>query len=189
MHNPHRQHTKGAPLTTSHLLLRLLDLTLLGVHGSLVIFNASGWAWKRTRRLHLWTASATVASWFGLGAAFGWGYCPLTDWHWRIKAALGETGLPASWVKYYLDRLTGMSWDPTVVDAVVGTTGAVALALAVALAARDRIVGQVPAPRPATPPRTSERLGRSGLRRNAGIGKVQARRAVPTAPTSDTEEE
>lgn len=155
-------------MTTGHLSLRLLDWALLGLHGSLLIFNATGWTWKRTRRLHLATISATVASWFGLGALYGWGYCPLTDWHWRVKRALGETGLPASWVKYYLDRITGATWDPSVVDAAVGGTGAAALALAVTLALRDRA---------------------QGLRPRAGRGKVQGRRANGPASTSATEDE
>ena len=32
----------------------------------------------------------------GLGAVYGWGYCPCTDWHWDVKRRLGETGLPRS---------------------------------------------------------------------------------------------
>ena len=165
-------------LTTGHFLLRLSDLALLCIHGALLIFNATGWAWKRTRRLHLATISATVASWFGLGALYGWGYCPLTDWHWRVKRALGETGLPASWVKYYLDRVAGVAWDPVVVDAVVGATGAAALALAASLALRDRLAGRAAGPRDT-----------QGLRPRAGCGKVQGRQAAGAATTSATEDE
>lgn len=125
-------------LVTSDAFHRAADVVLLVVHGSLVIFNVCGWAWRRTRRLHLCALAATVASWFGLGLVYGRGYCPLTDWHWRVKRALGETGLPASWMKYYLDRLTGLAWDPAVVDALVVAAAAIALGLSACLAYRDR---------------------------------------------------
>ena len=44
------------------------------------------------------------------------GYCPSTDWHWQIKEAMGETGLPNSFIKYYMDRLTGKDWDPDLLE-------------------------------------------------------------------------
>ncbi len=97
-----------------------------------------GWTWRRTRRLHLFTIGATLLSWFGLGAVYGWGYCPLTDWHWNVKRALGETVLPASWVKYYLDRLTGLDWSAAVVDRLVIGSAVAALTLSALLNARDR---------------------------------------------------
>ncbi len=116
---------------------RLLDLLLFGFHAALVVFNVVGWAWRRTRRLHLFTICGTIFSWFGFGAVYGWGYCPLTDWHWRVKEALGQTELPASWLKYYLDRATGLAWDPAVVDTLVVTPALAALGLSVWLNLRD----------------------------------------------------
>ena len=98
-------------------------------HGSLVLFNLSGWAWQKTRRIHLATISLTIFSWSALGIFYGWGYCPSTDWHWQIKRQLGETDLPKSYVKYYADKLTGSAWDPLFVDAAVVTLGLLALAL------------------------------------------------------------
>lgn len=123
---------------TDATLYRLLDLGLLAFHGLLVGFNLLGWVWRRTRRLHLLAISATLLSWFGLGVVYGWGYCPLTDWHWQIKRALGETGLPASWVKYYLDRITGVAWDTALVDGLVIGSALAALVLSVVLNVRDR---------------------------------------------------
>lgn len=123
----------------SHTFLyRLADVFLLFLHGSLVLFNVCGWAWRRTRRLHLCVIVATLGSWFGLGLVYGWGYCPLTDWHWRVKRALGETDLPASWIKYYLDGLTGTAWDQAVVDALVVVSATAALALSACMVHRDR---------------------------------------------------
>lgn len=96
----------------------ILDFFFLVFHSLLVGFNLTGWIWKKTRRLHLCTISATLISWFGLGIFYGWGYCPSTDWHWQVKRELGETDLPASYIKYYADKLTGSSWDPLIIDSV-----------------------------------------------------------------------
>ena len=106
-----------------------LDYFFIIFHGSLVLFILTGWAWRRTRRIHLITIGLTMVSWFGLGIFYGWGYCPCTDWHWEIKYKLGETNLPNSYVEYYVDKLTGLTWDPLVVDAIVLILGLVTSAL------------------------------------------------------------
>jgi hypothetical protein len=69
------------------------------------------------------------SSWFGLGLLYGVGYCPSTDWHWRIKRARGETDLPNSYVNYCLDGLTGMNWDPLLIGSIVLLIGLTALAV------------------------------------------------------------
>ncbi|CAG35922.1 DUF2784 domain-containing protein [Desulfotalea psychrophila] len=114
-----------------------LDYFFIIFHGGLVIFNLTGWAWRRTRRIHLLTIGLTVLSWFGIGIFYGWGYCPCTDWHWQVKHELGATHLPNSYVKYYVDRLTGLSWDSLLVDAVVLTLGVLAFVLSSWLNIRD----------------------------------------------------
>lgn len=115
----------------------LLDYFFIVFHCSLVLFNLTGWAWRRTRRIHLITIGLTILSWFGLGIFYGWGYCPSTDWHWEIKRKLGETNLPNSYIKYYVDKLTAISWDPLVVDAAVLILGLLAFALSCWLNWRD----------------------------------------------------
>ena len=106
-----------------------LDYFFVLFHGSWTLFNLTGWAWKRTRRIHLIAIGLTILSWFGLGIFYGWGYCPCTEWHWQVKYRLGETDLPYSYVKYYVDQLTTFSWDPLVVDAAVVVLGLVAFGL------------------------------------------------------------
>jgi hypothetical protein len=113
--------------------LRLLDQSLFLLHAALVLFILTGWMWPRTRRLHLLMVVLTLGSWVGLGAWYGWGYCPLTDWHWQVKTALGETGLPASYIKYYVDALTGMSWNPMLIDVWVVGLALTALVVSVVL--------------------------------------------------------
>ncbi len=138
---------------------RLLDAVFIAFHTLLVAFNLLGWIWRRTRRLHLIAITATLLSWFGLGLVYGWGYCPLTDWHWDVKRALGEAGLPASWVKYHLDLVTGLDWSPALVDSLVIGSAIGACVLSVALNVRDwarpRVSpsGPVPGgPPPSVPP-------------------------------------
>ena len=100
-------------------MYKILDYFFILFHTSFVLFNLVGWAWRKTRRVHLITTGLIFLSWFGLGICFGWGYCPCTDWHWKVKFKLGEIELPNSYIKYYLDKLTGFPWDPLVVDAAV----------------------------------------------------------------------
>ena len=114
-----------------------LDISFLLFHSALIGFNVTGWIWKKTRRVHLAVMSLTCFSWCGLGFFYGFGYCPCTDWHWQVKRALGETGLPASYFKYYLDGLTGLDWDPSLVDLSVAVIGLAALGASIGLNGRD----------------------------------------------------
>lgn len=125
-------------LLTDLAVYRLLDAGFVALHAAVVGFNMLGWAWRRTRRLHLLSIGGTLLFWFGAGMFYGWGYCPLTDWHWDVKRALGETGLPASWIKYHLDAVTGIDWNAALVDAVVMGSALAALALTVTMNMRDR---------------------------------------------------
>ncbi len=102
---------------------QFLDIFFMVFHFGLILFNLTGWLWYKTRRLHLYVISATIFSWIGLGIFYGWGYCPCTDWHWQVKRALGETDLPASYIKYYLDLVFGFTWDPFLVDVLVAGLG------------------------------------------------------------------
>lgn len=118
-----------------------LDHFFVVFHSGLVLFNLAGWLWRKTRRLHLLVISLTLASWFGLGALYGWGYCPCTDWHWQVKTSLGETDLPHSYIKYYLDYLTGGNWDPWRVDVLTLVSALSAFLLSWWLNWRDRGTG------------------------------------------------
>lgn len=118
-------------------MYEFLDYFFLIFHFSLILFNLTGWMWQKTRRLHLYVISVTIFSWVGLGFFYGWGYCPCTDWHWQVKRELGETGLPASYIKYYLDHLTGMHWDAFVVDILTAGLGIAALLLSIGFNLRD----------------------------------------------------
>ncbi len=115
-----------------------LDIVFLVFHSLLIFFILTGWGWTKSRRLHFLVLVLTFFSWLGLGFFYGIGYCPCTDWHWQIKRALGQTELPQSYVKYYLDRMTGSNWNPRLVDASVVLVALVALGVSVWLNWRDR---------------------------------------------------
>jgi hypothetical protein len=112
-------------------LLELLDILLTFVHLAIIGFNLTGWIWPGTRRAHLVLVLLTAASWFVLGIWFGMGYCPITDWQWRVKEQLGETNLPASFITYYAEKLTGRQFSDAFINTVTAGSFAVAAALAV----------------------------------------------------------
>jgi len=114
-----------------------LDYFFLLFHSILILFVLSAWAWKSTRQIHLIITALILLSWFGLGFFYGWGYCPCTDWHWAVKYKIGENYLPNSYVKYYADKLTGLTWNPFIVDVIVLIPGIMTFILSCWLNTRD----------------------------------------------------
>jgi len=108
---------------------RLLDIGFFVFHSSLILFILFGWTWRKTRRWNLLVVTLTAASWFGLGIWYGFGYCPCTDWHWRVRLALGDTDLPFSYIKFLIDRVLGSDVSAYWVD-VVTVSGFAAAAVA-----------------------------------------------------------
>ena len=104
-----------------------LDSFFLIFHSSLVLFNGLGWIWQRTREANLATLLLTLGSWVVLGFWKGFGYCPCTDWHWRVRRRLGDDDLPRSYMKFLADTLLGTDLPAAAVDAA--TVGGLALAL------------------------------------------------------------
>jgi len=68
-----------------------------------------GWIWKKTRLANFITLSLTGLSWFGLGIFYGWGFCPLTEWHWQVLKKLGQHDMPFSYIKYIIFRILGIN--------------------------------------------------------------------------------
>jgi len=122
------------------LLLHILDIFFVIFHSSLILVNLFGWIWKKTRRLNLITLLLTGGSWLFLGMLVGVpGYCPLTDWHFNILKKLGETNLPNSYVKYLVDRLTGLELNASLIDSITLYSFIAALVLSVLINVRDII--------------------------------------------------
>jgi hypothetical protein len=112
-------------------MLPLLDIFLTFIHLIIIGFNLFGWIWPATRKMHFICVLATAASWLLLGLWFGVGYCPVTDWQWQVKAKLGEHDLPASFIKYYADKITGKNISSSFIDLITAICFAVAALLSV----------------------------------------------------------
>jgi hypothetical protein len=97
-------------------MYEVLNIFFLLFHTGLVLFNLLGWVWKQTRRWNLYTLLATAFSWFVLGIWYGFGYCPCTHWHWMIRRRLGYTDMPSSYIKFLIQKWTGLDISPSVVD-------------------------------------------------------------------------
>jgi len=122
-------------------MLQVLDIFFVVFHSALIAFNLFGWIWRKTRMANLITLLLTGGSWVILGWITGTiGYCPLTDWHFRILEKLGKTDLPASYIKYLADRITGYSFDAALVDSVTlyGFIAALALSMTISITLRLR---------------------------------------------------
>jgi hypothetical protein len=120
------------------MLNRILDIFFVVFHTCLTLFNLFGWIWRKTRLANLITLALTGASWLFLGLIVGMlGYCPLTDWHFNILYKLGKTDLPTSYIKYLIDRLTGLDVNQTLVDKATLYCFIVAMAVSIFLNIRD----------------------------------------------------
>lgn len=111
--------------------LALQDLLYTGLHLVIIGFNLFGWIWPATRKLHFVLVLLTAASWLLLGLWYGIGYCPITDWQWQVKEKLGEKDLPASFIKYYADQISGRDISATLIDLVTAGSFAAAAGLSV----------------------------------------------------------
>lgn len=98
--------------------MKFLDIFFTVFHTSLVLFNLLGWIWKLTRRLNLICLLLTAGSWLILGIFYGFGYCPLTDWHFNVLKKLAYTDLPDSYLSFLFTRLTKIHIDQSLVDAI-----------------------------------------------------------------------
>lgn len=111
--------------------LIIMDNFFLVFHTGLIVFNLTGWIWKPLRKWHLACILLTFASWGILGIWYGFGYCPLTDWHWDILRQRGVTDLPTSYISYLLDRIVGLSLSSDLVDGFTLVFAVLALIISV----------------------------------------------------------
>lgn len=93
-----------------------LDKFFFVFHTLVILFNLTGWIWKKTRKANLLVLLLTAFSWFVLGIWYGFGYCFCTDWHYRVRMELGYFDMPSSYVKFLLDTLTGWNFNARLVD-------------------------------------------------------------------------
>ena len=124
---------KTGNLLNSPTLLTFLDGFLHLVHLSIIFFFLVGWLYSGTRAAHVVLSLLILASWYGLGSRFGYGYCLVTDLQWRIKRRRNQPPPTEYYVKYILDRLTGKDSNPVMVNKVTICTFFLVLCLSVIL--------------------------------------------------------
>lgn len=86
-----------------------LNLFFFIFHSGVILFILVGWVWKKTRKANLIVILLTAFSWFILGIWYGYGYCPCTDWHWKVRMNMGIYDLPSSYIEFLIESFTG--WD------------------------------------------------------------------------------
>lgn len=105
------------------------------VHIAIVSFVLLGWLIPETRFAHLVLCLLTLGSWFLLGRWMGVGYCPVSDWHWKLKESIGEGRPAVTYIAFLLRKVTGMDIDSNKVNQVVvcATIGITMISLALNL--------------------------------------------------------
>ncbi len=128
------------------VLFPALNIAFFVFHTALILFNVFGWVWAWTRRWNLVTLLATAFSWGVMGTWKGFGYCPITDWHWRVREAMGIRETSSSYIVLLVQTLSG--WSPPVqlanTVAVVALLGS--LSLSIWLNVRDWRRRRLPGP-------------------------------------------
>lgn len=82
-----------------------LDYFFHLLHILLIVWNLKGWMFKKLRFLHFLSLNFLWFFWIIVGFFYGFGYCPLTDYHWRVKFYKGEQNLPSSYITYLLNQM------------------------------------------------------------------------------------
>ena len=97
-------------------MLQFLDAFFTLLHVIIIAINLFGWIPPATRKFHFIFIVVTAFCWFILGIWFGMGYCPITDWQWRIKERLGERNLPASFITYYINKISHSNFSDSFIN-------------------------------------------------------------------------
>jgi Protein of Unknown function (DUF2784) len=121
------------------VLYLVLNVLCHGVHLAFIAFTVLGWMFAPLQAAHLALVLGMLGCWFVLGRWLGPGYCPITDVHWRIKAALGPGRPQGSYIYYVLAKL-GWQLNPAKLDQVLGL-GAIGIALLSVVVNMPRLVG------------------------------------------------
>lgn len=97
-------------------MLQIIDYFFILFHGVLILFNVLGWIVPKWRFANLITLSLTALSWFVLGIWYGIGYCPFTDWHWKVRQLLGYNDSSNSYIHFLILKTTGINLPENWVD-------------------------------------------------------------------------
>lgn len=118
-------------------LYSFLNIFFFVFHTCIVLFIGFGWIWKKTRMANLVLIVLTMLSWFFLGIWYGFGYCPCTDWHWKVREEIGLHDTATSYLQFLVQKLTGLEVGRGVVDVFAVFFLTAAFCLSVVLNCRD----------------------------------------------------
>ena len=122
----------------NEIFYRIVDYFFFIFHICLIFFNLFGWIPKKLRKWNLITLGLTAFSWVVLGLFYGFGYCFLTDWHWRVREELGYSTESNSYIHFLITELTGISIDEKLVDIFTAIFFFMAFALSLYVNLRNR---------------------------------------------------
>jgi hypothetical protein len=100
------------------VLLYMLNIFFHLVHLAIVFFFLFGWLSSKTLLAHFILSILILLSWSGLGIFYGFGYCLVTDIQWKIKKRMGQEPYTEYYIKYMLDKLTGLDLNSHTVNAI-----------------------------------------------------------------------
>lgn len=103
---------------SNSVFLSLANIFFHIVHLAIILFFLFGWLSEKTIIAHCILSALILFSWCVLGLYFGFGYCLCTDIQWRIKRKMGEQPSTEYYIKYILDKLTGLDTNPKTVNAI-----------------------------------------------------------------------
>jgi len=101
-------------------VLATLNILFFIFHTLIMVFNLTGWIFRRTRILHIVCLGATLFSWFVMGASRGMGYCVCTDWHFQIRRAMGINDHVHSYIQLIAKSFFGVEMDRMTSDFAAG---------------------------------------------------------------------
>ena len=124
------------------LILEIIDYFFILFHSLLILFNVFGWIVPKWRFANLITLSITAFSWFALGIWYGIGYCPFTDWHWRVRRLLGYHDHSNSYIHFLILKITGINLPENWVNATTLIVFLTAFFISIYFALKKRVSEQ-----------------------------------------------
>jgi hypothetical protein len=124
----------------SKLMLQILDYFFILFHSALILFNIFAWIIPKWRFANLISLSVTAFSWFVLGIWYGIGYCPFTDWHWKVRQLLGYNDESNSYIHFLILKIFGVNLPANLVDTTTVIVFFMAFFISIYLALNKRIL-------------------------------------------------
>lgn len=124
----------------SRIILQSIDYFFILFHSTLILFNVFGWIIPKWRFANLISLSVTAFSWFVLGIWYGIGYCPFTDWHWKVRYHLGYNDESNSYIHFLVLKIFGVNLSENWVDTATVIVFFTAFFISIYLAVKKRIL-------------------------------------------------